>query len=200
MRGKKNNKQLWTTVVIALVVAVVVSIVVALVSSGGVSLSPFGGDPYLARVGDVRAASCDADGICEVNSITSRGNGPILLSGDTVIEGMLDIQGSLPVECEVFDFDAPYNCGDFGYDYCVVEQHTKTITYYDSTNRSCAGNIQVELDENFLASCNECFPGEPCSGGGGGGCGASTTGAEPYLGDRGVGTSSDSGKTLCCRN
>ncbi|MBU0466479.1 MAG: hypothetical protein KJ718_04050 [Nanoarchaeota archaeon] len=61
-----NNKQLWTTIVVAVIAAVVASVITVSVM-GNAMFSP----PNLKITSEVNANACNADGVCEVISLTA---------------------------------------------------------------------------------------------------------------------------------
>ena len=63
----KDNKQIWTTIVVAVIVAIVASVLTVWAMKDNVGLAPTLGKENIAL--PVRANSCDADGVCETNSV-----------------------------------------------------------------------------------------------------------------------------------
>ncbi len=110
------------------------------------------------------------------------------------ILGNLVVGGQFKMDCVVLDvpigFGGNETCAKAGYDFRVAQENKQTTTYYDSTNRACTGNIQVEMNDYNLASCAQ-------GGGGGGGCATQPTGVEPYTGDHGFRFTTS--RTLCCK-
>ena len=58
----KDNKQFWTTIVVAVIVAIIASIITGMVMSRSADLSP-------RYVKDINAHRCQADGVCETNIV-----------------------------------------------------------------------------------------------------------------------------------
>ena len=66
----KDNKQIWTTIVVAVIVALITSLVTVALMGRNVDLAPTTTKNIIAPV---RANSCDADGVCEANSLNIKG-------------------------------------------------------------------------------------------------------------------------------
>lgn len=187
------KKNILNVVIIALVISVVGTLATSLILNGkNVLASP--------SVAPKNANECTLDNSCEVNSISSR-TGEILLNGDARVTGDLLVDGmfsSKGLDCEIVSYDDSEDsgdeyCQDLGYNYCLIGEGEKIITYYDSVDGSCSGKKQIEIRSATLASC-------PTGGGSGGGsCGRNTNGAEPLLGDGSVGESNSPDRIVCCR-
>ena len=83
-------------------------------------------------------------------------------------------------DCEVFSVefgDGQATCVNNGYSLCVEQKRPKVVTYYDSTDGSCSGAIQVNVETLIPQSCGREGPGAGC------GSGNDPGKAEPYRGD-----------------
>lgn len=165
-----------------LIVSSILAVIVLSFASAGL----FGwGDkePSLApsRAPIVDAHQCAADGTCEMNNAN--------VSGNLQIAGDLIVGGKFAMDCQIFADIGPNTCLVVGYDSCIFRETPKTTTYYESTNGTCIGNIQAQMQDSVLTGCN--------NGPGGGGCGIVPIGAEPYKGDQDSLYSTP--RVLCCR-
>ena len=207
-----KSKEIWTIVMIALIVSVLSSVITIMMMKD-VSFSP---RPTLqpANVPSANplnnAKACNADGVCETNDLKASGNAfvgnpsEVIASahGNLFVENDLIAGGSFSQDCKTFqftvlqDFTGDQVCQQEGYDYCLVGDTTyNQVIYYDSTDGSCSGDIQLTIRQNRLSSC-------PVNTGGEGGspCLQSPTNTnEPAFGDYRESGGDTSGRILCCR-
>ena len=183
---------LWAIIGISLVVALAVTFI-----SSAISQETLLGPKTSSANAYVKAHSCDADGTCEINNAQ--------VSGNLIVEGI--IENDLNIECGSFRTEEHEEerglktCINNGYTSCILEEYYKQITYLDSVNDRCSGEIQ---SESIYPAFRQC----PVIGGGGGfGCAHTLTGVEPFYGDALMGDYVDAEtgkeiippKVICCR-
>ncbi|MBI5803868.1 hypothetical protein HY450_01350 [Candidatus Pacearchaeota archaeon] len=91
-----EGKQIWMTIIVALVVAAVTSLVTGAIAKD-VLLAPY--TTTIGQGGPIKANSCDADNICEVNQVSGQvGFFDSVEANDLDVNGATHLKDTLRVE------------------------------------------------------------------------------------------------------